>query len=109
MVADVSTASCSGGRHTRSRTCSRGWSVRFYGDDAPLPNREQVVADYADYVDRMLQQGHRLQGMLRHVHGLYAGLAERASLAPLPERKRPPPGAGADVLRQSLRMFERAA
>jgi tRNA-dihydrouridine synthase A len=39
-----------------------------------LPNRDEVVMRYADYVEARLAEGHRLQSLVRHVHGLYAGL-----------------------------------
>ncbi len=78
---------------------------QVFGGHAPLPDRDQVVAEYADYVERKLQAGHRLQGMLRHVHGLYAGLANARSWRRYLSENAHRPGANADVLRQSLRMF----
>ena len=54
-------------------------------------------------------EGHRLPLLLRHMHGLYAGLpgarAWRRFLAEQGVR----PGAGAEVLRHSLRVFQLAA
>jgi tRNA-dihydrouridine synthase A len=74
-----------------------------------LPEREAVVEAYADYVERMLAAGHRLQVMLRHVHGLYAGLPNARAWRRYLSEQGHRPGAGADVLRNSLRMFEQAA
>jgi tRNA-dihydrouridine synthase A len=76
---------------------------------ASPPERDAVLLAYADYVDRQLAAGHRLPTMLRHVHGLYAGLpsarAWRRYLAEQGARA----GATADVLRGSLRVFDRRA
>jgi tRNA-dihydrouridine synthase A len=74
-----------------------------------LPEREAVVEAYADYVERMLAAGHRLQVMLRHGHGLYAGLPNARAWRRYLSEQGHRPGAGADVLRNSLRMFEQAA
>jgi tRNA-dihydrouridine synthase A len=74
-----------------------------------LPEREAVVEAYADYVERMLAAGHRLQVMLRHVHGLYAGLPNARAWRRYLSEQGHRPGSGADVLRNSLRMFEQAA
>ena len=83
--------------------------ARIFGGREPLPQREDVVCAYADYVERMLAKGHRLQVMLRHAHGLYAGLPNARSWRRFLSENGHRPGAGADVLRASLRMFERAA
>jgi tRNA-dihydrouridine synthase A len=83
--------------------------AQIFGGSRPMPQREAVVAAYADYVESRLGEGHRLQGMLRHVHGLYAGLPNARSWRRFLSENAHRPGAGADVLRASLRMFERAA
>ena len=58
---------------------------------------------------RMLQEGHRLPLMLRHIHGLYTGFPGTRSWRRFLGEQGARKGAGADVLRQSLRVFERAA
>jgi tRNA-dihydrouridine synthase A len=73
------------------------------------PSREAVVEQYADYVERMAAAGHSVPLMLRHVHGLYAGLSGARSWRRFLGEQAVRPGAGADVLRQSLRLFARAA
>jgi tRNA-dihydrouridine synthase A len=73
------------------------------------PSRETVVEQYAEYVGRMAAAGHSVPLMLRHVHGLYAGLAGARSWRRFLGEQAVRPGAGADVLRQSLRVFARAA
>jgi tRNA-dihydrouridine synthase A len=83
--------------------------AQIFGGSRPMPQREAVVATYADYVERMLGEGHRLQGMLRHVHGLYAGLPNARAWRRFLSENVHQPDAGADVLRASMQMFERAA
>ena len=73
------------------------------------PAREEVVLRYADYVDRMLGRGHRLPLMLRHAHGLYAGLPNARSWRRFLTEQGQSAGASGDVLRRSLEMFRRAA
>lgn len=73
------------------------------------PDRHEIVAGYADYVERMLDEGQRLPLLLRHVHGLYAGFpGARAWRRYLTEQGNRA-GAGAEVLRASLRLFRDAA
>jgi tRNA-dihydrouridine synthase A len=79
------------------------------GGGASLPTRESVVLRYADYVDRMLERGHRLPLMLRHVHGLYAGLPNARSWRRYLTEQGNRPGASGDVLRRSLELFRQAA
>ena len=73
------------------------------------PPREQVVEQYADYIERMLAQGHKLSLMLRHVQGLFAGLPNARSWRRYLTERGHLPGAGAEVLRDSLRLFRSAA
>jgi tRNA-dihydrouridine synthase A len=73
------------------------------------PTRAQVVARYADYIDDMLAQGHRLPLLLRHVQGLYAGLPNARSWRRYLTEQGQRGGAGGDVLRDSLRLFRAAA
>lgn len=75
----------------------------------PLPSRELIVEQYAAYVERMLGEGHRLPSMLRHIHGLYTGFAGTRSWRRFLSEQGARNGAGAQVLRQSLRIFDRAA
>jgi len=75
----------------------------------PLPSREAIVEQYAEYVGRMLREGHRLPLMLRHIHGLYTGFPGTRSWRRFLSEQGARMGAGAEVLRQSLRVFDRAA
>jgi tRNA-dihydrouridine synthase A len=80
------------------------------GEVAVAPaTREEVVLAYADYVDRMLPQGHRLPLLLRHAQGLYAGLPNARSWRRYLTEQGQRAGATGDVLRQSLTLFRRAA
>ena len=73
------------------------------------PPRSEVVARYADYVERMAAAGHRVPLMLRHAQGLYAGLPGARAWRRLLGEHAARPGAGSEVLRASLRAFDRAA
>jgi tRNA-dihydrouridine synthase A len=75
----------------------------------PLPSREAIVAQYADYVERMLGEGHRLSLLLKPIHGLYAGLPGARSWRRYLSEQCTRAGAGAEVLRASLRVFQQAA
>jgi tRNA-dihydrouridine synthase A len=79
------------------------------GPEFVPPPREQVVEQYADYIERMLLQGHRLSLMLRHVQGLFAGLPNARAWRRYLTEQGHLRGAGAEVLRDSLRMFRNAA
>jgi tRNA-dihydrouridine synthase A len=81
----------------------------FVDPAGALATRASIVARYADYVERMLGEGHRLPLMLRHIHGLYAGLPGARSWRRFLSEQGTRPGAGAAVLRTSLRAFEQAA
>ena len=81
----------------------------FVAPDFVAPARESVLLGYADYVERMLRERHRLPLMLRHIHGLYAGFPGARSWRRYLSEQGARPGAGADVLRASLRVFARAA
>jgi tRNA-dihydrouridine synthase A len=81
----------------------------FLGPGFLPPSREQVVERYAGYVERMLAEGHRLPLMLRHIQGLFAGLPNARAWRRYLSEHAIRPGAGAEVLRDSLRMFRDAA
>ena len=83
--------------------------VALLGHGLALPAREGVVLRYADYVDRMLERGHRLPLMLRHAQGLYAGMPHARSWRRFLTEQGQQPGASGDVLRRSLQMFRATA
>jgi tRNA-dihydrouridine synthase A len=78
----------------------RGWTP---------PERHEIVERYADYIERMMAEGHRLPLMVRHIHGLYTGFPGARSWRRFLGEQGARPGAGAEVLRESLRVFQRAA
>lgn len=47
--------------------------ARFYGDDHPVPDREQVLSAFLPYAAAQLEQGIRLHTLTRHLQGLYHG------------------------------------
>ena len=73
------------------------------------PQRHEIVAQYADYIEHMMAEGHRLPLMLRHIHGLYTGFPGARSWRRYLAEQGIRPDAGAEVLRDSLRVFQRAA
>jgi len=73
--------------------------------DASLPERGQVIRDFATYAARQMEQGERLHSMVRHLLGLYSGLpGARSWRRFLTERTRDM-GATSTLLEQSLRVF----
>jgi tRNA-dihydrouridine synthase A len=81
----------------------------FVDRDWTPPDRHDIVERYADYIDRMMREGHRLPLMLRHIHGLYTGFPGARSWRRYLAEQGIRPGAGAEVLRDSLRVFRSAA
>jgi tRNA-dihydrouridine synthase A len=75
----------------------------------PRPSRDAIVEQYAHYLERMLLAGQRLPLMLRHIHGLYAGFPGARSWRRYLSEQGSRAGAGAEVLRSSLRVFAPAA
>lgn len=76
--------------------------------NAPLPNRETVVERYVDYVQARVDEGHRLSSLLRHVHGLYAGLPRVRSWRRFLSEQAARNEASARVLIDALRIVQAA-
>jgi tRNA-dihydrouridine synthase A len=81
----------------------------FIDTDWTPPDRHEVVEQYASYVERMLGEGHRLPSLLRHLHGLYTGFPGARTWRRFLSEQCHRPGADAEVLRASLRVFQDAA
>ena len=81
----------------------------FVDRDWLPPARDDIVERYAEYVERMLAQGHRLPSLLRHLHGLYAGHPGARAWRRFLGEQGVRPDAGVEVLRDSLRVFQQAA
>jgi tRNA-dihydrouridine synthase A len=80
----------------------------FVDPEWPLPTREEVIARYAEYARARLAEGHRLQSLVRHVHGLYAGLPRVRSWRRFLSEQAASRTASADVLIDALRIVEAA-
>jgi tRNA-dihydrouridine synthase A len=81
-------------------TCDPQWE---------MPSRDQVIERYVPYVRARLAEGHRLNGMVRHVQGLYAGLPRVRSWRRFLVEQSTRPAANAQVLTDSLRIVQAAA
>jgi tRNA-dihydrouridine synthase A len=81
---------------------------RFVDPSYALPVREDVVARYAEYARARLAEGHRLQSLVRHVHGLYSGLPRVRSWRRYLSEQAASGVASADVLIDALRIVEAA-
>lgn len=46
---------------------------RFFGSATPAPSRREVVEAWLPYLDAWLSRGQKLQTLVRHSHGLFAG------------------------------------
>jgi tRNA-dihydrouridine synthase A len=73
-----------------------------------LPMRDEVIARYASYARLRLPEGHRLQSLVRHVHGLYSGLPRVRSWRRFLSEQAAAGNASADVLLEALRIVEAA-
>jgi tRNA-dihydrouridine synthase A len=70
--------------------------------DAATPTRAEVVAGYADYVDRRLAEGHRPASLLRHAQTLFTGFAGARAWRRLLSERIARGDADGDVLRGAL-------
>ena len=46
---------------------------RFFGAEEEIPSRREVVLGLLPALERWLTEGHKLQTLVRHTHGLFAG------------------------------------
>ena len=74
-----------------------------------LPDRCEVVRRMADYADRQLTQGARLHHITRHMLGLFAGQPAARRWRRYLSEQGQQPGAGPEILLDSLRVFDVAA
>lgn len=49
------------------------FDARYYGDDHPIPSREDILAAITPYIARELADGNRMNNLTRHILGLYQG------------------------------------
>jgi tRNA-dihydrouridine synthase A len=76
--------------------------------ESVLPLRDEVIELYAAYARRKIAEGHRLQSLVRHVHGLYSGLPRVRSWRRFLSEQAASATAGADVLLEALRIVKAA-
>jgi tRNA-dihydrouridine synthase A len=76
---------------------------------AHLPERSEVLARYARYVEERVAEGHRAQSMVRHVLGLYAGQPGARSWRRFLSECTAGASLNPNSLLDSLRIFARAA
>ena len=74
-----------------------------------LPEREDVIEQYASYVRARVAEGHRLRAMVKHVQGLYAGLPNVRSWRRFLSEQSAQPQADAGLLLDALRIVRAAA
>ncbi|UTW46134.1 tRNA dihydrouridine(20/20a) synthase DusA [bacterium SCSIO 12696] len=75
---------------------------RLFGDNHPIPSREQVYEQFVDYVEQQLLQGVKLSHMSRHILGLFQGMHGGRKFRRYISEHAYKPGAGTDVLRNAL-------
>ena len=80
----------------------------FVDPSSEPPNREQVIERYAAYVEARLAEGHRIQSLVRHVHGLYAGLPRVRTWRRFLSEQAAQERADAGVLIDALRIVQAA-
>ena len=75
---------------------------RFFGDAQPAPTLEAVFGQMADYADRYLAEGGRLNSITRHMLGLANGLPGARQFRQILSVDAARRGAGVDVLDRAL-------
>ena len=80
----------------------------FVDPTGALPDRGDVIERYADYAHARLAEGHRLQSLVRHVHGLYAGLPRVRSWRRFLSEQASQDRASAGILLDALRIVQAA-
>ncbi len=70
-----------------------------FGDNHPIPSRREVLDAFLPYVEKELARGIRLQGISRHILGLFHGAPGGRLWRRHISENAVRPGAGADVLR----------
>jgi len=79
------------------------------GCDWQAPTREEVIVKMAEYAERQLRSGVRLHHITRHMLGMYSGQPGARKWRRFVSEEAAQPGAGPEVLLQSLAVFDAAA
>jgi tRNA-dihydrouridine synthase A len=83
-----------------------GVDRRFFGEAVPPLTRAEVLERFLPYVERQLAAGVRLQGMVRHILGLYHGQPRGRHFRRHLSERATRPGAGIEVLREAIRLVQ---
>lgn len=79
---------------------------RFYGEPAPLPGFDEIIAAMADYAEDHLAAGGKLHHVTRHMIGLFHGLAGARRWRQILSSEVQRPGVGAEVLVEAFRAVD---
>ncbi len=71
----------------------------LYGDEYPVKTRQEIVAEFEDYVQAKLETGVRFMSIARHIMGLYRGMPGARSWRRHLGENGTLPGAGVEILR----------
>lgn len=74
----------------------------FFDDDTLAPTREEVVEKIIPYAAQMVEEGHPLHALTRHLMGLYQAQPGGRLWRRFLSENAPKSGANADVLREAL-------
>lgn len=74
---------------------------QFFGETS-LPNREEILACYSQYIEEQLSQGVPLSAMTRHILGLYQSLPGARAWRRFITEESHKKGKGAEILLQSV-------
>jgi tRNA-dihydrouridine synthase A len=80
----------------------------LFGDAREPPTRRAVLDRLIPYVERHLRSGGRLNNVTRHILGLYHGQPRARAFRRQLSEFAPRAGAGLEVLREAIRIAERA-
>ncbi|PCJ95844.1 MAG: tRNA dihydrouridine(20/20a) synthase DusA [Hyphomicrobiales bacterium] len=75
---------------------------RFYGSDAPLKTRHQVLREMYDEIENHLLQGGKMNHYTRHIIGLFHGQPGARTYRQILSTKAVQPGAGVGVIEEAL-------
>jgi tRNA-dihydrouridine synthase A len=78
----------------------------LFGAPEPPPSRRDVLEALVPYVEAHLRQGGRLNNIVRHILGLYHGQPYARAFRRHLSQYAPRPGAGIDVLLESMALIE---
>jgi tRNA-dihydrouridine synthase A len=82
---------------------------QLFGQKAPPPSRRAVLEALIPYAEAHLGRGGRLNNIVRHILGLYAGQPHARAFRRHLAQNAPRPGAGIEVLTESIALSEAGA